>query len=110
LAGARRRRHESFSAGAPSGCAVDIAGVVRSKYRILPAGPIGVSENRQLLSILPQTGTANSAILRKTLRPVNCLPDSEVRVKLMVVAGGLGVLVLFCLLLSMVQKPPAIGR
>jgi hypothetical protein len=28
----------------------------------------------------------------------------------MAVAGGLGVLVLICLLLSMLQKPPAIGR
>jgi hypothetical protein len=28
----------------------------------------------------------------------------------MTVAGGLGVLVVVCLLLSMIQKPPAIGR
>jgi hypothetical protein len=35
---------------------------------------------------------------------------SEVRELLMVVAGALGVLVVFCLLLSIAQKPPAVGR
>jgi hypothetical protein len=29
---------------------------------------------------------------------------------MLVVVGGLGVLVVFCLLLSMIQTPPAIGR
>jgi hypothetical protein len=28
----------------------------------------------------------------------------------MMVAGGLGILVVLCLLLSMVEKPPAVGR
>jgi hypothetical protein len=48
--------------------------------------------------------------LRKNLRPVDCFADMWNGVNFMVVAGGLAVLVLVCLLLSMLQKPPAIGR
>jgi hypothetical protein len=43
-------------------------------------------------------------------RPLNCYAGSKEEVDAMVVAAGLAVLVLICLLLSMVQKPPEIGR
>ena len=40
----------------------------------------------------------------------NCNRNGGDERYLMIVAAGLGVLVVFCLLLSMVQTPPAIGR
>ena len=46
----------------------------------------------------------------RSLRPLDCLADMSEEGRHMMVAAGLAVLVVFCLLLSMVQKPPAIGR
>jgi hypothetical protein len=46
----------------------------------------------------------------KSYGPWIALPICEVREPFMLVAGGLGVLVVVCLLLSILQKPPAIGR
>jgi hypothetical protein len=48
-------------------------------------------------------------LLLKRGTPIAYKP-SEVRELLMMVAGGLGILVVLCLLLSMVEKPPAVGR
>jgi hypothetical protein len=48
--------------------------------------------------------------LQKGLRTLNCLPICRNEVISMIVAAGLAVLVVLCLLLSMVQTPPAIGR
>ena len=44
------------------------------------------------------------------LRPLDCTADMSEEGRDMMVAAGLAVLVVFCLLLSMVQKPPEIGR
>ena len=44
------------------------------------------------------------------LRPLDCFADMSEEGRDMMVAAGLAVLVGVCLLLSMVQKPPEIGR
>jgi hypothetical protein len=41
--------------------------------------------------------------------PLNCYPNAH-GVSVMIVAAGLAIFVVVCLLLSMVQTPPAIGR
>jgi hypothetical protein len=41
--------------------------------------------------------------------PLNCYPITH-GVSVMIVAAGLAIFVVVCLLLSMVQTPPAIGR
>jgi hypothetical protein len=44
------------------------------------------------------------------LRQLNCSADMQSEVETMMVAAGLGVLVVICLLLSMMETPPHIGR
>lgn len=43
------------------------------------------------------------------LRQSNCSADTQSEVETMLVAGGLGVLVVICLLLAMMETPPHIG-
>jgi hypothetical protein len=44
------------------------------------------------------------------LRQLNCSADTQSEVEMMMVAAGLGVLVVICLLLAMMETPPHIGR
>ena len=44
------------------------------------------------------------------VRQLNCWVDMQSEVEHMLVAGGLGVLVVICLLLAMMETPPHIGR
>ena len=41
---------------------------------------------------------------------MNCSADTQSEVEMMMVAAGLGVLVVICLLLAMMETPPHIGR
>ena len=54
----------------------------------------------------------SSALARRLtrLRHFNCLADIWGERFFMLIAGGLALLVLICLLLAMVETPPAIGE
>jgi hypothetical protein len=79
-------------------------------HKARPALPKVKMAGPALPDALARAGNAGPRLIDRRLRQLNCLADTQSEVETMMVAAGLGVLVVICLLLAMMETPPHIGR